>query len=64
MGWFSKSGQEKADSFDNQYAHSQREGKRKKDAGLSPYDMDAAIKGAGKLVPAKDEKRGKGKHRK
>lgn len=62
MGWGSRTSQEKADSFDAQYEHSKAQSEAKKARGEHPYELDAAVKSAGKVKPA--EKRGKGKHAK
>lgn len=64
MAWFSnRTPEEKAADFDQIDEIVTRNAKEKQANGEYPYDYDAAIKDAGKIVEPKPERR-KGKHRK
>ena len=64
MAWFSnRTPQEKADDFDLIDGIVTDQAKAKQLKGEFPYDVDAAIRDAGKVVEPKRERR-KGKHRK
>lgn len=58
MGWFNKSDQEKADSFDSQYEASRKEAERKEQAGEYPYDL------AKRAEPKTVQPERRGRHRK